>query len=249
MTIDNQTDLDGLRQAGRLAAQILQALMGQVMPGVQTIELDEMARKMMADAGAQSAPIVTYNYPGSVCISVNEEIAHGIPGQRMIQQGDVVNIDVSLVLNGYFSDNAATMIVGGDAPELQALCDAARAARDEAISMIRPGVKINTMGRVFQKHARSVGARVIRDLCSHGIGRKLHEQPDQIVGYYNRLDRRKFKPHQVLTVEPFLSTGAVFTETAEDGWTLLNQPGGFSAQFEHTIVVRPNNSPEILTVC
>ena len=206
-----------------------------------------MAARMMDDAGARSAPIVTYNYPGHTCISINEEVAHGIPGERVIKQGDVVNVDVSLVMGGFFADNGFTTIVGQAEKRIHDLCDATLAARDEAISKIRPGMPLNMIGRVFQDHAKQTGATIIRNLCSHGIGRALHEQPDQILGYFDRKEKRRFAPHMVLTVEPFLSLGAGHTYTAEDEWTLLNIPGGRSAQFEHTIVVRPDGPPEILT--
>lgn len=247
MKITTQAELDGLRASGRLAAQILNELIESVEVGITTRELDLMAAKMMDDAGAQSAPIVTYNYPGHTCISVNEEVAHGIPGDRVIQDGDVVNVDVSLVMGGFFSDNGFTTIVGQADQQVHDLCEATLAARDEAISRIRPGVPLSMIGKVFQEQAKRVGAKIIRNLCSHGVGRALHEKPDQILGYYDRKEKRRFAPHMVLTVEPFLSLGAEHTYTAEDEWTLLNTQGGRSAQFEHTIVVRPNGPPEILT--
>ena len=247
MKITSQEELDGLRASGRLAAQILHELIERVEVGITTRELDLMAAKMMEDAGAQSAPIVTYNYPGYTCISVNEEIAHGIPGDRVIEDGDVVNVDVSLVLGGFFADNGFTTVVGTADQEVHDLCKATLEARDEAISKIRPGMPLSMLGRVFQKHAKQVGAKIIRNLCSHGVGRALHEQPDQILGYFDRKEKRRFAPHMVLTVEPFLSLGADHTYTAQDEWTLLNTQGGRSAQFEHTIVVRPGGPPEILT--
>jgi methionyl aminopeptidase len=248
MTVETPEELQGLRKAGRVAAKILHAVIEAVEPGVTTRELDELAGRMMGEEGAKSAPIVTYAFPGYTCISVNEEIAHGIPGDRVIQPGDVVNVDVSLEYEGFYGDNASTTVVEGAPQELFDLVEAARAARDVAISRLRAGTPFNAMGRIFEEHAREAGARVVRDLCSHGIGRALHEPPSELLGFYSARERRVFEAGQVITVEPFLSTGASLTRTAEDGWTLLNLPGGFSAQFEHTIMIRQDEPPEIFTL-
>jgi len=247
MTVETQAELEGLRRAGKLAAMILSKLIEEVRAGVTTAALDAIARDMMTAQGAKSAPIVTYDFPGWTCISINEVIAHGIPSDEVvIQEGDVVNVDVSLELDGFFADNAATVVVGDDA-EMQALIDAARRARDEAIAKIRPGMRYSMIGRVFQHHAKQAGAKVVRDLCSHGIGRALHEPPSELFGYFAKHERRTFHAGQVVTIEPFLSTGRSLTLQGDDGWALLNNRGGRSAQFEHTIVVREGQPPEILT--
>ena len=243
----DQNTLAGMRAAGACAAHILHRVLQAVEPGVTTGELDALAMGMMEGYGAQSAPMVTYNFPGATCISVNDEIAHGIPGPRVLAKGDVVNVDVSLSLHGFFSDNAATLVVPPIPQELDALVQAARRARDTAIARISHGVPFRLMGRVFQLHARRLGVQVMRDLCSHGIGLKLHEDPSEILGYEDRRDTRRFQTGQVLTVEPFLSTGNAITRTAEDGWTLMNAPGKHSAQFEHTIWVQAEGPPEIFT--
>ena len=239
--------LQGMRAAGACAAHILHQVLQAVAPGITTAELDALAMRMMEDYGAQSAPMVTYDFPGATCISVNDEIAHGIPGPRRIMQGDVVNVDVSLSLHGFFSDNAATVAVSPVPQEIDALIEAARSARDTAVEKIRHGVPFRLMGRVFQMHARRIGVQVMRDLCSHGIGLKLHEDPSEILGYEDRRDARRFRSGQVLTVEPFLSTGNAITRTADDGWTLMNAPQKHSAQFEHTIWVQDDRPPEIFT--
>ncbi len=248
MTVETPEELEGLRQAGRAAARILKVVTDAVEPGVTTRELDVLAGELMGEIGAKSAPIVTYEFPGYTCISVNEEIAHGIPGDRVIERGDVVNVDVSLELGGFYGDNASTTVVEGAPQSLFDLVDAARAARDVAISRLRAGSPFNLMGRVFEAHAKDAGARVVRDLCSHGIGRALHEPPSELLGFYSARERRVFMDRQVITVEPFLSTGATLTRTATDGWTLLNIPGGFSAQFEHTIMIKADEPPEIFTI-
>lgn len=250
MTITNQDDLEGLRAAGKLAATILHKMLGMAREGMTTEALDAYGAQLMHEAGARSAPQVAVNFPKATCISVNEEVAHGIPGERILYPGDVLNVDVSLELNGYFSDNGATMIMpGGKRDErLERMCRETLEARDQAISMVRHGVKFNIVGRVLEERARRAGFRVVKNLCSHGIGRSLHESPEELLPYYDRLDRRTFQEGMVLTVEPFFSTAASWAEEGENGWALMNSPGGRSAQFEHTLVVRRDGPPEILTI-
>lgn len=247
MTLNNQTELEGMRRAGRLAALVLEEMIDFVEVGMTTQELDDFGAKRMREQGAQSAPQLAVGFPGATCISVNEEVAHGIPGERVLQKGDVLNIDVSLELEGFFSDNASTLILGQGPSPYDDLRDAARQARDRTISMLRAGAPYNLLGRVFEERARASKLKVIRNLCSHGIGRTLHEEPSELLGYYDRFDRRRFHHGQIITIEPFMSNGVTWVETASDGWTLLNTPGKRSAQFEHTVMIRKGKAPEILT--
>jgi len=246
MTVEHEHELEGLRRIGALVAQILNEMLGAAEPGMTTKELDDIGRKLLEDAGAQSAPIVTYGFPGATCISINEEVAHGIPGDRVIEDGDMLNVDVSATLGGFFGDTGASRVVGTPSEEQAALIDATREARDHAIRSLTVGSPINQIGRIFEHHAKRAGLRVIKNLCSHGIGRALHEEPAEILGIYNRFDRRKLHEGQVLTVEPFFTTGNPWAQDGGDGWTLVVDEGAISAQFEHTIVIQ-RGEPIILT--
>lgn len=249
MTITSAEELEAMRRSGQLAAQILKQMLLHAKVGMTTGELDDFAARLMKEHGARSAPQVAVGFPGATCISVNEEVAHGIPGDRILQKGDVLNIDVSIELDGFFADNAYTIVLEPDASteHLEYMCREAKAARDHAIRLIRHGALLNVVGKVIEERARKSGFAVVKNLCSHGIGRQLHEEPEELLGYYDRRDRRKFIEGMVVTVEPFLSTSARWVEEAEDGWTLMNRPRGRSAQFEHTILVRRREPPEILT--
>ena len=248
MTITTAEELEGMRRAGREAARILLQMLEAARVGMSTGELNALGEQLMADIGAVSAPKIAVGFPEATCISVNEEVAHGIPGAYQLQRGDVLNVDVSLALDGYFADNGATIVMEGGSHAMQRLCDDARAARDQAIAMVRHGARFSVVGRVIEEHARRGGYKVVKNLCSHGIGRALHEEPGDVLGYFDRRERRLFTEGMVLTVEPFLSTKGSWAEEGADGWTLLNMPGGRSAQFEHTLMVRRDAPPEIFTV-
>ncbi len=251
MTIMTEEELMALRRAGKLAGEILKKMLEHAQVGMTTGELDAFGEALMLEAGAQSAPQVAVGFPGATCISVNEEVAHGIPGERILKAGDVLNIDVSLELDGFFADNAYTIVLepSEKTKHLEHLCQEAKKARDHAIKVLRHGAPLNMVGKVIEERAKKAGYSVVRNLCSHGIGRKLHEEPEELLGYYDRRDKRKFIEGMVVTVEPFLSTAARWVEEGDDGWTLMNRPGGRSAQFEHTILIRRNQPPEILTPC
>lgn len=238
-----------MRRAGRAAALILREMLEAARVGMSTAELDELGGRRMEEFGARSAPQLAVGFPAATCISVNEAVAHGIPGAYVLARGDVLNVDVSLELDGYFSDNGATIVMEGGSAAMQRMCDEAREARDVAIAQVRHGVKFNVIGRVLEERARRAGLRVVKNLCSHGIGRALHEEPGELLPYYDRRERRTFQEGMVITIEPFFSTKGSWAEEGEDGWTLLNIPGGRSAQFEHTLVVRRDAQPEILTTC
>ena len=249
MVISTQHDLEAMRRAGRLAATILKQMLEHARAGMTTGELDAFGEALMDQAGARSAPRLAAGFPAGTCISVNEEVAHGIPGERALERGDVLNIDVSLELNGYFADNAYTVVIEPDERErnLLQMCRQARQARDHAISLVRHGSRLSVIGRVLEQHARKAGFVIVKNLCSHGIGKSLHEEPEEVLGYFDRRDRRAFNQGMALTIEPFFSTSSRWVEEAEDGWTLMNRPGGRSAQYEHTLIVRRNRPPEILT--
>lgn len=237
MTVESQHDVDGILNTGRVVARVRDSMLSAVEPGMTTAELDALGNELLDRFEARSAPRVAYGFPGATCISVNEEAAHGVPGRRVIQAGDVVNVDVSAELDGYFADTGGTIVVPPVTSIKARLCHATRMALKQALAAARAGAPINRIGRAIQRTAKSHGFKTIRNLAGHGIGRSLHEEPEGIVGYFDRRDRRRLKLGQVIAVEPFLSTKSTQVTEAADGWTLIGHPANLSAQYEHTIIV------------
>jgi len=247
VTIESDTDLKHLYVIGHIVAQVLKKMMAYAEPGMTTKELDEYGGRLLALEGAQSAPQITYNFPGYTCISINEEAAHGIPGERVIQAGDLVNIDVSAEKSGYFADTGGSFVMAPIDPAKQRLCDATRLALKNAIMVARADQPLNLIGKAIQKTAKQKGYRIIRNLCSHGVGRALHEEPKEIPGYFNPRDNRRLSKGNVITIEPFLSTKSSSVSEAGDGWTLVGSKGNWSAQYEHTMVIT-DSQPILVTV-
>lgn len=246
MTIHTQEELEGLQRAGRMVAEILRRMAASIEPGMRTDELDALGARWLAEAGAESAPKLTYDFPGATCISVNEEIAHGIPGARVLKAGDMVNIDVSARLDGFFADTGASTVVPPDSTAKRRVRHATRAALDAALGEVKAGAKFNRIGQAIEGVARRSGLRIVRNLCSHGVGTALHEEPTEITGYYEPRDKRVMHEGQVFTIEPFLSTKARAALDTGDGWTLVGPAGSISAQYEHTLVVG-RNGPIVVT--
>jgi len=245
MTIEHESDLEGLRRAGALVASILASMREAALPGTRSRELDAFGAGLMRQAGARSAPQLTYGFPGATCISINRVLAHGIPDGTVLRAGDLVNIDVSAELDGYFADTGASFVVGQASPAQQRLLDATREARDAAIAQLRAGGRINSIGRTIEAVAARRGLRVVRNLGSHGTGRALHEVPGHIPGHYVAGDARGLHEGMVITVEPFLATHCNRADEAGDGWSLTCRRG-YGAQFEHTVVVT-RGAPIVLT--
>jgi methionyl aminopeptidase len=237
MTIETECDVDGLKRVGRVVSLVLEQMLDSLEPGMTTAELDDIGKQLLASHGAQSAPRLVYNFPGATCISVNEEAAHGVPGARVIQPGDVVNIDVSAELNTYFADTGGTAVVPPSTPLKTRLCHATKVALRDAVNVARAGNRINQIGKAIQRAAKAHQLKIIRNLAGHGVGRKLHEEPDDIVGYFEPRDSRVLKEGMVIAIEPFLSTRSTSVAEAGDGWTLVGAAGNLSAQYEHTLIV------------
>ncbi|MEZ5668441.1 MAG: type I methionyl aminopeptidase [Alphaproteobacteria bacterium] len=246
MTISSARDLDGLGAIGRIVAQTLAAMGNALEPGMTTLELDRLGRAMLEEAGARSAPELCYGFPGATCISVNEAVAHGVPGPRPIRPGDLVNIDVSAEKGGYFADTGGSFAVPPVSPRAKALCRDGRRALWEGIRAVRPGVRLNRIGARIEGFATRNGYSLIRNLASHGVGTALHEEPREIPTWYVGHDRRRVHEGLVFTLEPFLSTGAHAVTQADDGWTLVAPRGTMSVQYEHTLVAT-RNGPLVLT--
>lgn len=237
MTIENQNDMDGILTVGSVVAQVRDTMLAAVEPGMTTAELDAIGAQLLEQLGAQSAPRHIYQFPGATCISVNEEAAHGIPGARVIQPGDIVNVDVSAELRGYFADTGATIVVPPSRRTHSLLCHTSKLALSCALAQVRAGAAINRIGKAIEEVARAHRFKVIKNLAGHGVGRHLHEEPENIVGYFDPRDKRKLQYGQVIAVEPFISTKSTYAQETDDGWTLVGHPDNRSAQFEHTVIV------------
>jgi len=245
MTIRHQHELEGLRRAGVLVSGILAAMREQAVAGAVSRDLDAYGAELMRKAGARSAPVLTYDFPGATCISINAVAAHGIPDGTVLREGDLVNIDVSAELDGYFADTGASFVVGEPSATQRRLLEATLEARDSAIAQLRAGDRLNGIGRTVEAVAARRGFRVIRNLGSHGVGRALHEAPGTIPGHYEPRDTRRLHEGMVITVEPFLATHCNHVREADDGWSMVC-PRGMAAQFEHTVVVT-RDAPIIIT--
>ncbi|WP_268036299.1 type I methionyl aminopeptidase [Algoriphagus sp. PAP.12] len=247
MSITNDLELEGMKKASEAVACTLKEMTAFAKTGISTKELDEFGAKILADFGAKSAPFLTYGFPGYTCISVNQEFCHGIPShQRILQEGDLVNIDVSAELDGFWSDNGNSFVLGEDIHGYQKLVNASKEILQKAISNIKGGVKISDIGHLMETEAKKRGYKVIRNLTGHGVGRSLHEEPSEIANFRDKFNRTRFKKNSVVAIETFISTDSTYADTLADGWTMVGNKGGFMAQHEHTIVVR-ENSPLILT--
>jgi methionyl aminopeptidase len=247
MTIGSQKDIDGLTEIGKIVALTISEMKRHTRVGMTTKELDNIGVIFLNSRGAVSAPKTTKNFPGNTCISINREIAHGIPGNRKIQPGDLINIDVSADRGGYFADAGHSFQMPPYNSSLTRLCNYTHNTMMKVISSLKHGVKLNEIGRIIQTEAEKGGYKVINNLCSHGIGKSLHEAPTEILPVYNNHDKRVLKEGLVITIEPFLSTGADYVVEQSDGWTLCLPDGGFAAQHEHTIIIT-KNQPIIVTV-
>jgi methionyl aminopeptidase len=235
-----------LKAVGRIVSAVLHGMLDAIEPGMTTRELDDIGRRLLEQHGARSAPQVVYDFPGSTCISVNEEAAHGVPGDRVIRPCDIVNVDVSAELAGYFADTGGTRVVPPSDALKDRLCHAARTALRDAVAQARDGRHINEIGKAAQRVAKAHRFKIIRNLAGHGVGRWLHEEPEGIVGYFDPRDTRTLQEGMVIAVEPFLSTRNTTVTEGPDGWTLVGDKGNLSAQYEHTIIVT-RGAPIIVT--
>ncbi|MFZ5719917.1 MAG: type I methionyl aminopeptidase [Pseudomonadota bacterium] len=247
MTIGSEDELEKLKAAGRLVARTLKAMGEALEPGITTRELDQIGRRMLEDAGARSAPELTYDFPGATCISVGPDVAHGIPDDRRIEAGDLVNIDVSAELDGFFGDTGASFAVPPAPKRVERLCRDGRRALWAGIRAVRSGGELNAPGRAIEAFARRNGYSLVKNLASHGVGASLHEEPTEIATWAEPRDRRRIAEGLVFTLEPFLSLGADWVEEAGDGWTLRPPGGQPTVQYEHTLVAT-RRGPLVVTL-
>lgn len=247
MSITTELELIGMKKVSNAVAYTLKKMKNFAKPGMTTKELDEFGANILKNFGANSAPFMTYKFPGCTCISVNNEFCHGIPSHKTIlKEGDLINIDVSAELDGFWSDNGNSFVLGRDIHQHQKLVEASKEILHKAISHIKGGVKISDIGFLMENEAKKRGYKVIENLGGHGIGRSLHEQPDELLNYKNRYDQRRFKKNSVVAIETFISTTSSQAVELKDGWTMVGDKGGFMAQHEHTIVIT-DGQPIVLT--
>jgi methionyl aminopeptidase len=247
MTIENEDQLDKLRKVGSLVARTLASMGKALEPGMTTKELDDLGRELLEREGARSAPELTYDFPGATCISVGPDCAHGIPGATVVKAGDLINIDVSAELEGFFGDTGASFTVPPTSARIERLCRDGRRAMWAGIRAAKPGRPLNEIGRAIELFARKNGYSLVRNLASHGVGRSLHDEPSEIPTWYEPGDCRRIPEGLVFTVEPFLSLGADWVEEKGDGWSLRPPGQQPTVQYEHTLVAT-RNGPVILTL-
>ncbi len=236
MTVRRKDEILGLRQAGRVVRRCLLEMTDRVRAGVTTAELDEVAARVFKSQGARSAPALVYGFPGQTCISVNDEIVHGVPSGRVLRDGDLVKLDVTAEKNGYMADAAVTVGVGTVAPDRAALADCARRAFERAMRVARAGERLSAIGREIEAEVTRGGFAVVRELAGHGIGRTIHEEP-MVLNFEDPRDPRRLAAGMVLAVEPILAAGTGRSRTAEDGWTIRTVDGAPAAHYEQTIIV------------
>jgi methionyl aminopeptidase len=247
VTVSSEDDLAGLKRIGRIVAEALEIMGKAIEPGITERELDRIGRAYMEAAGARPAPEMVYGFPGATCISVNERIAHGIPGDRRIEPGDLVNIDVSAEKDGYFADTGASFAVPPVTRRVERLCRDGRRAMWAGLRQVGTGKPLAGIGRAVGDFARKNGYTLVRNLASHGVGLSLHEEPTEIATWPDASERRIMTEGLVFTVEPFLSLGAEFAEDGDDPWTLYSRPRAPTVQYEHTVVAT-RSGPLVLTM-
>lgn len=246
VTIKSPRELDIMRVAGRVVANTLQELRSVVEPGMTTKELDRITERSLRRQGAEPAFPYINNFPGSLCVSVNEEVVHGIPGKRRLRDGDIVKLDVGAIYDGYHGDAAVTAAVGRIGEEARRLMEVTERALALGINAVRPDGHLYDIGAAIQDYVESQDFSVVRQYVGHGIGRGLHEDPT--VPHFRQSSRgMRLRPGMALTIEPMVNAGTYETRTLPDGWTVVTRDGRLSAQFEHTVVVTDSGN-EITTL-
>lgn len=245
MSITSEADWRGLREIGRVVRVTLDELEQRTIPGITTGELDRIAARIFAAHGARSAPAFTCGFPRTVLISVNDEIVHGIPGDRRLAAGDIVKLDVTAEKGGYVADAARTVVLEGATERCHRLARCAKEAFDAALAVARAGNPVNLIGRAVERTVRSAGFSVVRSLEGHGVGRSIHEPPN-VPNWFNARQTDVLTDGLVITIEPLIAAGRGHVYQDDDGWTIRTSDGSMAAHFEHTLVVTAGE-PVLLT--
>ena len=246
VTIKTPAEIEKMRIAGRLAAEVLQMIRPHVQPGVTTGELDRLCHDYIVnDQQAVPAPLNYRGFPRSICTSVNHQVCHGIPGDKKLKKGDIINIDITVIKDGYHGDTSKMFFVGEPSIQARRLVQVTHEAMLKGIEAVRPGVRLGDLGHVIQQHAETHGFSVVREYCGHGIGREFHEDP-QVLHYGQPGTGMELQPGMTFTIEPMVNAGKRDTKLLPDGWTVVTKDHSLSAQWEHTILVTPTGH-EVLT--
>lgn len=246
--LKSDAEIDAMRPSGKLAAQTLNMIEQHIKPGVTTLELDEICHEFILKNKAIPAPLNYRGFPKSICTSINNVVCHGIPSAKdKLKEGDIINVDITTILDGYFGDTSRTFYVGKVAPKAERLVECARKCLELGIAAVKPGNRIGDIGHAIQKHAESLGYSVVKEFVGHGIGKQFHEDP-QILHYGEPGKGERLKEGMVFTIEPMINEGHWKTKVRKDGWTAVTIDNGWSAQFEHTLAIRKDGSVEILTL-
>jgi methionyl aminopeptidase len=243
--VKNERDIEAMRVSGQIAAEVLNLVGNWIRPGLSTREIDSYAAELIKERGAKSAFLGYRKYPGNICISVNEEVVHGLPGDRRVQFGDIISLDVGVVYRGYIGDTAKTVAVGGCNVLAQKLMEVTEAALYEGIAQATPGKKVADISGAIQRFVERNGFSVVREFVGHGVGRSVHEDP-QVPNFVDGKSSPKLRPGMTIAIEPMVNAGKPQVEVLKDGWTVVTKDGLPSAHFEHTVLIT-GNEPEILT--
>jgi methionyl aminopeptidase len=245
MTVKSKGDLKGMRAVGKLVGRALREMQHAVEPGMTTEQLDDIGARFLRAHGARSAPQLTYDFPGFNCISVNDQVVHGVPGRRVLHGGDVVKIDVTAELDGFIADAAVTVVIPPMSTTARNLVECARVSFARAMDVAAAGVRIAELGRAVETEVSRWGFSVIHDMCGHGVGRALHEKPT-VPNFFSPFTPGRLEEGLVIALEPIICDGPSEVVEDDDGWTIRTVAGGLAAHYEHTIVIR-GGKPEILT--
>ena len=245
MSIESDEDLRGLERAGKVVSETLGALKAALRPGISTGELDRVGLHVFQKYGAVSAPTVFYDFPGNTLISINDEVVHGIPGERVVQAGDLVTLDVTAQVGGYIADAAVSVTVPTESAINRRLCQCAHQALRAALKVAKAGRPINVIGRAIEQVVLGWGFSVIPELSGHGLGRVIHEEPN-VLNFYHPQDTQLLTEGLVITIEPIICAGWGEVVEMDDGWTVKTVDGSAAAHFEHTLVIT-RGKPVVLT--
>jgi methionyl aminopeptidase len=243
--LKNEREIEAMRIAGSVASKTLAEVAAFIRPGVTTRDIDSFAAAKIKEHGAKSAFLGYRKYPGHVCISVNDQVVHGLPNDRRVQFGDIISLDVGVIYNGFIGDTAKTVAVGGCDVLAQKLMDVTERALYEGIAQAVPGNRVVDISRAIQKYVESNGFSVVREFVGHGVGRSMHEEP-QVPNFVDGKTSPKLRPGMTIAIEPMVNAGKATVEVLNDGWTVVTKDGLPSAHFEHTVLIT-ENEPEILT--
>jgi methionyl aminopeptidase len=248
IVLKSDSEIDAMRPSGKLAAQTLVMIEPYVQPGITTLELNDICHKFIVQNGAIPAPLNYKGFPKSVCTSVNDIVCHGIPTSKIkLKEGDIINIDVTTIIDGYHGDTSKTFLVGKVSEKAKRLVQVTEESMNRGIEAVKAGGRVGDIGYAIQEHAEKNGFSVVRDFVGHGIGKTFHEDP-QIFHYGEKGRGLRLQEGMVFTIEPMINEGHWKTKVRKDGWTATTIDGSWSAQFEHTIAIRGDGSVEILTL-